>query len=294
MNPVSNLAGPASGLSAWLQPFVQAGLMPYVAASERNAAALAIERLGHVPCVIKVMERAEDRAFHLAYLAANAIGFGNPALKMPNWVYIDCVLMQTAVIGFCIPRDSAPAALIEAFAADPSVPLEALDALPVSGQIAGLALDGDTLIGFSLFSLRKFMPALQNLALGPATKAMALSLYRAEERQRFQGIAQYDNPALKVHARFGRQIEIDQPVMPLHPLGHMTMVYGMKADLDFARIFSGLQGAEPYDILLRADDAAAKEGLVAGRANGQRYIICPPYQIERDGALYLPLRVEKE
>lgn len=281
-----------SDMKPWLSDLMKRGLVPFVATSDYYAAQLDLS-LFEGRAVFKLLERAEDKPFHQAYLLANALGFDNPSLKMPNWVYIDCVLMQTAVVGFALPKALAPESLLRFFREDPSVDFAGLDAIPVSGQIAGFGMDGRTLVGFSLFSLRKYMTGFDVPALGTATKAAALYAYRADRIERFLGIAQYNNKALSVHARFGKALYIDRPTIPLHPNADLSFVYRMAIDLDDARIF-GVQEdpAEPYDTLMRFDDSARKLQIHRDIAAGHRVRIVRPTQIVHEGQIHLPLRVE--
>jgi len=276
-------------MKQWLENLTGLGLVPYVATSEGYLSHLDVSLFGGRE-IIRVVENPDHKNFHEAYLLSNSLGFGNPDLKMPNWVYIDCVLMQSAVVGFAVPRANAPKTLLDFYAKDAKINVDALDYIPVSGQIAGLGIDGQTLIGFSLFSLRKLLnnPAIPNL--GIPTKLAAMHVYGAENKERFLGIAQYNNPAILTHARFGKHIYIDRPMMPLHPLGHMTFVYGMKIDLDEGRIFGDDNAAANHDFLLRSDDEAKKAELQKRIQDGETFEILPPVHIQKDGGLYLPIK----
>lgn len=279
-------------MKPWLSDLLRLGLVPYVATSNYYASHLDVS-IFEERTVFKLLERTEDKPFHQAYLLANALGFDNASLKMPNWVYIDCVLMQTAVVGFALPKALAPEGLLRLFQADPSVDFAALTYLPVSGQIAGFGMDGRTLVGFSLFSLRKHMTGFDVPSLGIATKAAALYAYRADRADRFLGIAQYNNKALSVHARFGKALYIDRPTIPLHPNADLSFVYRMAIDLDDARIFSADEVmAEPYSELMRFDDSARKLQLAAQIAAGLSVRIVRPTQIVHEGQIHLPLRME--
>lgn len=282
-----------SKMHAWLQQMLDHNLVPYVATTEQYLPHLNLSILGE-NVSIKLLERAEDRVFHRAYLLANSLAFGSPSLKMPNWVYIDCVLMQSAVIGFMLPRDLAPSALLDFFRAEEGIEFDKLDFIPVSGQIAGLAIDGQTLVGFSLFSLRRYFQPAKMPELAFSTKYAALSAYKADQRNQFLGISQYNNPALRIHSLFGEKMYIAQPTMPLHPLGHMSFVYKMHIRLDEPSISARQKIKEPghYDFLLRADDEVQKQNIQERMAKGEKFIINPPVHITKEQALYLPISAE--
>lgn len=270
-----------------LDILASAGLSPYIATSRMVLPALdqsVIGRAGHV----YLLEREEDRSFHEAFRLANALGFTGAALKMPDWVLVDCVLMQTAIVGFAIAKKRAPGDLIEAFSGDSRFDLADLDHIPVSGQIAGSSVGGDSLVGFSLFSLRRYLPQVP--ALGVVTKALALQVYRAQGR-RFVGLAFWDNKVLPMQGRFGRPMRIESATVPIYPPHIHALIYSMVIDFDPDEMHER-EAPGRYDFLLRSDDEARKHEMARGQADGLSYIIVPPYQIEKAGAIEIPIRIE--
>ncbi len=270
----------------WFKSLLDLGLRPYVATARHQLSGLALDVLGQSHELF-CLEDAAARPFHSAYVTANALAFGARDLKMPGWVYIDCVLMQTAVVGFAAPKKDVPQSLLSEFEAEASVDVSALEWVPVSGQIASPAMGGDALVGFSLFSLRSYWPELP--ALGLATKALALEVYKADERERFLGITQYDNPALSMHGRFGPKLEIVSPQVPLHSQGHNTLVYGMKIDFDPVGLSQAPAPDRKPDFWMEAGDTEALAKLEAGIAAGKRYFILPPFQVRTGSTIKLPI-----
>ncbi len=278
----------------WMTELLDAGLVPYVATTEKY--------LDHFDFslfegreVVKLLEREDDRNFHEAYLVSNSLAFGNPDLKMQNWVYIDCVLMQTAVVGFAIPVDKAPPSLIDFYEKDPWVDIKTLDYIPVSGQIAAMGADGKRFIGFSLFSLRRQIGDLKIHKLAHKTKYAALSVLKADKVESFVGISQYDNKALTTHTRFGKKMYIEQTTSPLHPLRDMSFTYSMKIELDENRIFGDLSDQSTQsDFLLKSDDTAKKKEMQERMRGGEKFYILDPVHIQKDDGLYLPIKIEKE
>lgn len=275
--------------------YKKTGLAPYVATSRRNLDALDLS-IFNGRDVVKLLEDPEARNFHEAYLVSNSLGFGNPELKMKNWVYIDCVLMQSAVIGFCLPVKDVPSGVLSLYERDPYVEIETLDYIPISGQVAGLSINGQDLIGYSLFSLRRQLDGFDIPKLGVLTKYAALKAYKADQKGRFVGLSQYDNPALKTHALFGREMRIDDVTVPLHPLRDMSFTYSMKVNFDEDRIFSGLdpEPAEEPDYLLRADDLDMKMIMQESAHTGTKFYILDPVHIKEKDGLYLPIKEESE
>jgi len=270
-----------------LETLATAGLSPYIAASRMVLPALDQNIIGRAGRIYQ-LEREEDRSFHEAFRLANALGFTSPVVKMPDWVLVDCVLMQTAIVGFAIAKKRAPPALIAAFKNDAAFDLNQLDYLPVSGQIAGLSIDGQSFVGFSLFSLRRYLPKVP--ALGVITKALALQVYRAQGR-RFIGLAFWDNRVLSMQGRFGRPMRIESATVPIYPAQIRAMTYSMVIDFDPDEMHER-EAPGRYDFLMRADDETKKHELSRRQAEGTNYIIVPPYQIEKNGMIEIPIRAE--
>jgi hypothetical protein len=280
-------------MKSWIADILNLGFRPYVATSEIFLPHLDFSLFGGTE-IIKLLEDPAQRDFHEAYLVSNSLGFGNPDLKMPNWVYIDCVLMQSAVVGFALPIDKAPRTLVDFYQNDPYVDIKNLDFIPVSGQIAALGIDARTLVGFSLFSLRRQIHNLQVPRLAHLTKYAALHTYKADQFDRFIGLSQYNNHALKTHALFGKKIYIEQPMMPLHPLEDMSFTYSMKVDFNEERILGPMiDTPQNYDFLMKADDKAIKLELARRMKQGERFYIEQPIHVIRDDEIYLPISIEK-
>lgn len=275
-----------------LASFIEKGFVPYIATSQSYVDLLDVSALGD-KAIVKVLEDPENTDFHRAYVRSNGLAFGDSGVPMPNWVYIDCVTMQTAVIGLALPYDLIPQSLQDFYEADESIDTSNIDYLPVSGQIAGFGMDGETMVGFSLFSLRRRLKELASPELAIITKYLGFSAYKAESRGAFLGISQYDNRALPKHALFSSKMYIDQAVMPLHTLSDMTMVYRQKIELNEERIFGEVSSQpQDYDFLLRYDDADKKQEIQAEIRKGHKFLICDPVHIEKDGTLYLPVKQE--
>lgn len=265
-----------------LQELLNYGCKPYICTSQHITRAFEMRPFG--VDLVPFFDGPSQTPFHLAYIRSNSIAFDSD-LGMPHWVYIDYVLLQTAAIGFMLPKARIPKDLLAKFAADTLIDLSKLEYLPISGQTAGLAADGKTWTGVSLFSLAKYLPDLKSLGIATHTRALALRAYRART---FVGITQYDNPAVAIHGKTTQAFYIKQPMVWIHPRTHMTFIYEQEIDYTL----DGLRGQAPmaYSFLLRADDREAKERIAEGLAKGHRYQIVSPFRIVESGSVFLPIR----
>jgi hypothetical protein len=270
---------------AWLLEMDALGYRPYIATSERLLPFFNTKPFGRqADCFL--LEDPKHHAFHEAYLLSNSLSFEKPDIKMPHWVLVDCVLMQTAIVGFMKDVSKIPEPLLKHYHDDASVDVSQLQSLPVSGQIASLAADGKSVVGLSLFSLG---PRLgEPKGLGLYTKALALEVYRAAQYEYIYGITQYDNRSLRIHGRFAEKMEIYQPTVPLHPYKDMTLIYRMSLKYDVYNLDKGPAEKEPT-FWLNAQDKEGKQRIQAGMTKGKRYIIAPPFLVKRDGECFLPI-----
>jgi len=272
-----------------LSTIFDAGLRPWIGTSPQLESSLQLSPFG---CECRIVSTGKaDQNFLNAYLIANGLAFGNPLLKMPNWVLVDCVLNQSAVAGFMAPKAMFSDNAIEAFRTgtpDIQVDVDALDYLPVSGQIAGLTADRETWFGFSLFSLQRLLKDLpKGIWLAPYTKALAIETYQATS---FAGIAQYDNRAVQIHGMMG-QMFIREPVVWMHPQTTQTFTYEMQVDFNIDQLLDTTP-SEP-DFYLKADDDEKKFEVELAMKSGHRFEILAPFQVDLDGTKALPIRQHK-
>jgi len=132
---------------------------------------------------------AMNRANCLAYDGSPSPGVVSTALGMPLWVFLDCCVLPSAVVGFEIPASVMPAELRRAI--DPSTTLEWL---PFTEYIALPSIQPGEVVGVSLFS---FSGAGH---WGRRTKALGLLLHGARQQV---GVAQYTNPSVRLHVALG-------------------------------------------------------------------------------------------
>jgi len=270
---------------SWYEETLAAGFLPYVITSRRFIPHLDVAILDPEVRYF-LLERSEDRHFIEAYLLSNALCFGDVKYRLPHWVFIDCGLMQTAVIGFMKPIDMVPENLLTYYRNAASISFADLDYIPISGQILSPTL-ADEVVGISLFSLARHFPFVRGVGL--ATKALALIVCRASSYSRFLGIAQYDNPSLGIHGRMSRQMQIYQPILPLHPGADMTFIYEMKIDFDPFDLDSVMSDTE-HDYLIESKDLAAKLRLKTLIDGGARIAIKPPFQVRSGGEISIPIK----
>ena len=211
-----------------LQAILSAGYRPYVSTASFLTSSLNLKPFGVDVDIYSTTQNAD--AFHETYLATNALAFGAD-IGMPNWVLTDCVLYQTAVVGFTAPKDLCPDVFLDELRRR-GADVDSLDQIPISGQIAGLTADRETWFGFSLISHQfpkgglsyRFDDGLpSDLRLASYTKALALEVYCSK---RFMGLTQYDNKAVMHHGLFGRMF-LREPIVWRHERAHDSFIYEM-------------------------------------------------------------------
>lgn len=149
---------------------------------------------------------AMNRANCIAYDGSPTPGAASTALGMPLWVFLDCCVLPSAVVGFEMPSSAMPPDLRRAF--DPT---GTQDWLPFTEYIALPSTTPGEVVGVSLFS---FAEAGR---WGRRTKALGLLLHAATQQV---GVAQYTNPSVRLHLSLG----------PLRLLSRRTEVHSRPAE----------------------------------------------------------------
>jgi hypothetical protein len=207
------------------------------------------------------------------YNVLNATAFGAKGIPLQNWVMIDLGLLPSAFLLVTLSPQRAAETLSDHRISDaarariagvlPAVleearRLEYTGPIPVAGYCAARSPIPDGWVGWSLCSA---IPGL-----GTTAKGLALAAYRART---LTGVAQFSDPALRVHRKFGR-MRLLAAVLDLHPVPG-TMVYRTDVFED------ELDGAarQPTE-LMAAHDAAAHRALQQRLDAGAEIDILPP------------------
>jgi hypothetical protein len=161
------------------------------------------------------------------YNILNATSFGAKGIPLQNWVMIDLGLLPSAFLLVTLPIGQATAALTDPGRSQgerdrigqvlPAVLGEAErlgydGPIPVAGYCAAPTPNREAWVGWSLCSA---IPGLGTIA-----KGLALEAYAART---LTGVAQFYDPALRVHRKFG-PMQLLAAVLDLHPVAH-TMAY---------------------------------------------------------------------
>lgn len=194
------------------------------------------------------------------YRAANQVAFPGD-LALPGWVLSDLYLLP-GVIGLlvCSARELKPALR------------KRLDLTPDDDAIAAAYVAAPSIvprlaIGVSLISL---LPAIQ---AGAWVKTLTLRMMRLE---RLRGVAQWANPAVRVHTRVG-PLRVVGPVPGTHEFRSRSFVY--ESDLRNEAQWEDAMGRKG-DLLptrkIASTDLTELGALLDRAAAGARISIVPP------------------
>lgn len=194
------------------------------------------------------------------YRAANQLAFPGE-LALPGWVLSDLYLLP-GVIGLltCGARELKPA-LRKRLDLGPDDEAIAAAYVAAPGIVPRLG------IGVSLISL---MPAIQ---AGAWVKTLTLRMMRLE---RLRGVAQWANPAVRVHTRMG-PLRVVGSVPGTHEFRSRSFVY--ESDLSNERAWAYAMGRKPDLPPTRkvpSSDLDALGALLDRAEAGARILIVPP------------------
>ena len=182
-------------------------LVPYVLTFGRNGSRLNLDLdLGDDTEIEVLRVEDEDNAEFCQMLnLSNQAAFGGPhSMGMPLWVMLDCAIMPCGMAGFMIDSNDVPDALWRDWELD-----DDYDGwVPVSEYSAALTVEPGCVSGFSLHA------RVNGQGIATRTKALALALLDAKAQI---GVTQFDNPAIRVHAKFGpMELLVHRPAIHTH------------------------------------------------------------------------------
>jgi hypothetical protein len=214
-----------------------------------------------------------------AYNILNATAFGSKGIPLQSWVMIDLGLLPSGFVLITLPRAEAEAALgddgrgrfseseRERIAGVLPAVLAEADRLgypgpiPVAGYCAAPTPDRAAWVGWSLCSA---IPGL-----GTVAKGLGLLAYGART---LTGVAQFYDPALRVHRKFG-PMRLLAAVLDLHPVRHTmayrTEVFGCETDSPKPTLMLDPRDLDAQWALQNRIDAGTHE-----------YLILPPGLVE--------------
>jgi len=224
-----------------------------------NAGALDLAPFGQAA---SYLDAAAHPAWVARYLAANRARFSGP-VALPGWVLVDLYLLPAAIGLLTCPTrlcDVRPEGLDDD------------DEAVAAAYYAAPSIVPGTVVGVSLISLRG------GIGAAAIIKALTLKMLRATSQQ---GIAQWDNPSLRVHTRMG-SLRLLGPVPSAHGKAEESFLYAV--DLaDEARWREAM--VRPRTISTDVPEGAAwmpvadrreLRALLDRAASGERIEILPP------------------
>jgi hypothetical protein len=195
------------------------GLQAFALGDAVNLAALPESALGY-----KISKRdsalSKNARFAFLFNIFNGAVYGD-LMGMPPWVMINCIFQNAALIGIEGPAklmlpnlrqqiDNALAAVNADFLQDDEI-------VPLAEACAVKTFIPERIHAYSLYSA---LPGF-----GSAAKALMLDCHRQMGARYQTGTAQYDNPSLAIHTKFGA-LDILQPQVALHSKHDRTFIYG--------------------------------------------------------------------
>lgn len=232
---------------------------------------------------ISVLDTNNSEFFELLN-QLDGLSYGCKDLAMPKWVGLDCGLLPSVFVGLGKRVDKLPKELKEKF--DMSGDYNGLVPLTEYCAIQKKSInDIDEWISHTLASI------VQGEGLGLASKIIGLKAYGANE---IVGIAQYDNPSLKIHSKIS-DLELISAKTPPHSDPDNTFIYKSKINKDsLLDTLIGNYTPKDYDFLL---EAKSKEEISKFQNKFQnndfKYKIVFPGHIIKDDKTFIPIKYSK-
>lgn len=264
-------------------PALLRDLRLFVLASPANGARLSPSPFGLDPARFDPL-RLGDAPFYDLLARLDAATFGPEGMAMPRWVLYDAAALPSAVIGFGISDDRAPAELRAAIGVPPSY----RGLIPCSMYIAIPSLSPGVFIGHNLASIAPRVTGMDLRGLGGLTKAVALEALGAKAQV---GVTQWASSALHIHSKMG-PLELLTAYTPSHS-EPMSLTYRAAIDHDALLRLAGAarvdHGGAP-DQWIGGDDRGAMIALQGRIEAGERWVIAGPPEPVEGGGQRVPIR----
>jgi hypothetical protein len=203
------------------------------------------------------------------YRSANGYAFPGE-LALPGWVLSDLYLLPGAIGLLLCPARTLAVPLRKRLS------LHADDLAIAAAYLGAPTVTRGLFIGVSLISL------LPGIHAGAWVKALSLRMLRATK---MRGIAQWQNPSVRVHTRMG-PLRVVGAVPGTHEFRHKSFVYETDLSHDSRwREAMARRLTIPPTRRLAPDDAPALENLLDRAQAGESIHIVPPGLDAKDGLL---------
>ncbi len=247
----------------------------FVATTEENFKYFKPKSFGVEPHYVAVDKKESEEFLKLLH-KLDGLSYGDEGLPMDKWVMLDCGLLPSAFVGFAKPAVGLDPHISE------KMEIGSYDGLvPISMACGIKSVEPGTWVNHTLASI------IKGGGVGTLTKAVALDMYGAKKQI---GVAQYDNPSLKIHTRFG-DLHIKSATTAMHSLPKMTFIYEVEVPKDILSALQPKEQSTPTFYLDPKDDAKKEEmqNAISG-AGAQKYFIIYP-GLTLDGTV--PVKVEQ-
>ena len=149
----------------------------------------------------------EDLEFFNLLKVLDKNSFQESGMGMDNWVFLDCAIMPSAIVGFAIHSSKASLEILETYQVDKSydgfIPLSMFIAIPMVRK--------DYWFAHNLSSSNSFLKNKLR-GLGLLTKAMGIKTLKIKN---LMGATQWSNNSLKVHTRLAK-LKLESAHTPIH------------------------------------------------------------------------------
>ena len=259
---------------------LEPSLIPFVLTVGSNREHLNLDLdLGDKRLAVLLVEDASNAEFCQILNRGNQLAFGGPTdMGMPLWVMLDCAILPSAMVGFALPRQRTPQAVLDQLEVDDDY--EGL--VPISEYCACPTIGERTVCGFSLHS------HIPGRGIATRTKALGLCIYGARHQI---GVTQFTNPSIRVHVRFGPlEITVHRPTVHTH--AEDSFVYRLALPSQ-AKMLEMVRGEDEFGAgerptgqrwLFDPDDELShgrlREHLAAG---GRAWVIPPGWRAAEEG-----------
>lgn len=182
-------------------------LTPYIFSYKENLSTFNLKNFAKKEFIHFDPFNEESLTFFNKLKVLDSSSFGESGMGMDNWVFLDCAIMPSAVIGFATHSSKANDEILKKYNChkndDIFIPLSMFIAIPMAKK--------DFWFAHNLSSSNSFLKTRYK-GLGLLTKALGLNTFKIKN---LMGATQWDNSSLYVHTKLA-PLKIESVKTPIH------------------------------------------------------------------------------
>lgn len=264
----------SDGIISQLEQLLESGYQVYFFSNPDNYSHLAEKRPFGIDLNFLDITKTGNREFYKMLRQVDIVAHNSGPLTAPNWVRLDCAILPGGYFGFALSADKCEDRLHTLL----KVPDDYNGLVPVSEYIVIPKADG-TWVSHTLGT------AVTRKKIGLLSKVIGIKAWGIES---YTGVSQYDNSAVRAHARLG-PMQLLTAMTEVHDYPTNTFIY--RQDVDPDRLENTIDNPPSIrpTVMLNSASLEDKVYLQTQIDRGKKVSIVYPGHVKQEDKLLVPI-----